>query len=288
MSIVPQLVLNSIIAGSIYTLVALGFALIYNATKFFNLAHGAIAAVGAYVVFFLTQHFGLNMYLAIVVAVLFSGCLGYTLDAFVYQPLRQKKASNMILLVASLGAFSVIQALLAILFTSQFQTLSGLIPDQKIFTLFGGTITETQVAIFLSGIVILAGLALLLKQTKFGQAVLAISDDEEVAKIVGINTDRIIGGVFFLGSAIAGLAGIFVGFDTGMQPTMGLPLLLSGIIGMIVGGIENIYAVVLGCFVLGFVENFGIWKINGEWKGAISFGLLIQFLLFRPGGIIKK
>ncbi len=288
MSIVPQLILNSIIAGSIYALVALGFSLIFNAAKFFNLAHGAIAAVGGYTVCSLTQHFGLNMYVAIFIGVIFAGFLGFLLDRFIYLPLRRKKASNLILLVASLGAFTVIQAALAILFTSQFQTLSNLIPDQKIYTLWGGSITQVQVVMLVSAFAIFFALLFLLKKTKFGHAVLAISDDEEVAKIVGINTNQIVAWVFFIGSAIAGLAGILVGLDTGIEPIMGLPLLLGGIIAMIIGGISSIEGAILGAYLLGFVENFGIWKINGEWKSAIAFGLLIIFLLFRPQGIIKK
>ena len=134
----------------------------------------------------------------------------------------------------------------------------------------------------------MVGLALLLKYTIFGKAIKAVNDDEEVAKIIGINTNKIIGRVFFIGSAIAGLSGILIGFDTGIEPTMGLGLLLKGVIASIIGGIGNLYGGVIGAFFLGFIENFGIWKISGEWKDAIAFALLIIFLLFRPQGIIKK
>ncbi|MDO8655872.1 MAG: TIGR01841 family phasin, partial [Nanoarchaeota archaeon] len=117
---------------------------------------------------------------------------------------------------------------------------------------------------------------------------IATQTQEEVSKIVGINTSKIIGRVFFIGSAIAGLAGILIGFDTGIEPTMGLSLLLKGVIASIIGGIGNVYGGVLGAFLLGFIENFGIWKISGEWKDAIAFGVLIIFLLFRPQGILRK
>ena len=128
----------------------------------------------------------------------------------------------------------------------------------------------------------------MLYKTKLGKAVRAISDDENVAKIVGINTNKIIGYVFFIGSAIAGLAGILVGLDIGIQPTMGLGLLLKGVVAAVVGGMGNLYGGVLGSFLLGFVENFGIWKISGEWKDAIAFVLLIAFLIFRPKGIMNS
>ncbi len=116
----------------------------------------------------------------------------------------------------------------------------------------------------------------------------AIRDDEEVARMVGIDTAKIIGRVFFIGSAIAGLAGILIGFDTGIEPTMGMNLLLKGTIAAIIGGVGSLYGGFLGAFVLGFAENFGIWKISGEWKDAIAFVVLIVFLLVRPQGIIKR
>lgn len=290
MDIVPQLILNSIIAGSIYALIALGFNLIYGATKFFNLSHGVMAAIGGYSVFYFAKTLGWNLPLSIVIGVLLAGLIGYILDKLVYLPLRKRKASNMVLLVASLGLFTAIQAIIAILFTSQFQTLSQNVSSQRIYEIFGGVITQTQLTILISALLITAGLILMLKYTMFGKAVKAVSDDEEVAKIVGINTNKIIGYVFFIGSAIVGLGGVLVGFDTGIEPTMGFALLLKGVIAAIIGGVGSIYGALIGAFLLGFVENFGIWHISGEWKDAIAFVLLILFLIFRPHGImnIKK
>ena len=288
MSILPQLIANSLIAASTYALVALGFNLIYATTKFFNLAHGAMAVVGGYAVFFLLGTFtGINVVFAVIIGALLAGFLGWALDRAVYVPLRKRKASNMVMLVASLGAFTVIQAVIAMLFTSQFQTLSNF-AGGKVYSIGGAAITGTQVIIFFAALMIMIGLLVLLKKTMFGKAVRAVSDDEEVAKIVGINTERIIGWVFFVGSAIAGLAGVLVGFDTGIQPTMGMNLLLKGVIAAIVGGIGSVWGAVAGALLLGFAENFGIWKISGEWKDAIAFGLLIIFLIFRPQGVVKR
>lgn len=288
MEIVPQLILNSIIAGSIYALITLGFNFVYGATKFFNLAHGVMAAIGGYAVFYFAKTLGLNLYFAVILGVALAGIVGYGLDKFIYLPLRKRKASNMVLLVASLGAMTALQAVIAILFTSRFKTISQNIGTQKLFEVLGGVITQTQLIIILVTALILAGLVFLLYKTQFGKAVRAISDDEEVAQIVGINTNKIIGYVFFIGSALAGLAGILVGFDTGIEPTMGLGLLLKGVIASVIGGVGNIYGGALGAFLLGFVENFGIWKISGEWKDAIAFTLLIVFLIFRPRGIMNK
>ena len=288
MGILPQLILNSIIAGAIYALVALGFNLIYGATKFFNLAHGIMAAIGGYTVFYFAKTLGLDVYVAIIFGVALAGLVGFGLDKFIYLPLRRRKASSMVLFVASLGAMTALQAVIAILFSSQFKTLSQTVGTQKLFTILGGVITQTQFVILLSTALVMAGLVALLYKTQFGKAVRAISDDEEVARIIGINTNKIIGYVFFIGSAIAGLAGILVGFDVGIDPKIGSSLLFKGVIASIVGGVGNIYGGVLGAFLLGFVENFGIWKISGEWKDAIAFALLITFLIFRPRGIMNK
>lgn len=288
MDIVPQLVLNSVIAGSVYALIAMSFSLIYGATRFFNLAHGALAAVGGYTVFFLGKELGLALWLSSIVGVIAAALIGLALELVIYRPLRGRNASNLVLLVASLGAFTALQAVLAILFTSQFQTLSSLVGTQKLFHLGSGVITQIQVTTAGIAIAVLIGLWLMLTKTRFGKAVRAVSDDEEVAKIVGIDTHRVATIVFLIGSAIAGAAGILVGIDTGIEPTMGLPLLLKGVIAAIVGGMGSIYGAFLGAYLLGFVENFGIWHISGEWKDAIAFIVLIVFLVLRPQGILGK
>lgn len=288
MSVLPQLVVNSLIAAGTYAILAMGFNLIYGATKFFNLAHGVMAAVGGYCVFWMMEAFsGLPVGIVVVVSILAAGLLGYLVDRVVYLPLRKRKASNMVLLVASLGTFTVIQAAIAMIFTSQFQTLSSS-ASENVYQIAGASITETQTMILGAALFVLLFLWVLLKKTLFGKAVRAVSDDEEVAKITGINTERIIGWTFFIGSAVAGLAGVLIGFDTGLEPTMGLELLLKGVIAAIVGGIGSVSGGFLGAILLGFAENFGIWKISGEWKDSIAFGLLILFLIFRPKGILKK
>ena len=288
MDILPQLVLNSIIAGAIYSLIALGFNLIFSTVKFFDLGYGALTAVGGYVVFYLSKTLGLNVYLSVIVGMIVAGIIGSLINMFVYSKLTNRKASGMVMLVASLGVLTALQAVIAILFTSQFQTLLSNSGTQPVYDIAGGVITQVQVVILVLGIIIMVGLGFVLKKTMFGKAVKAISDDVEVAKIVGINTKKVISKVFFIGSAIAGLSGILVGFDTGIEPTMGLSLLLKGVIASIIGGIGNVYGGVLGAFLLGFIENFGIWKISGEWKDAIAFAVLILFLLFRPNGILRK
>jgi len=288
MSILPQLFLNGLIAASFYALVALGFNLIYGVSRFFNMAHGVLAAAGGYTVFFFFKQIDQPLWLAVVFGVVFSGLLGFIINLLVYRPLRARKASGGVMLVASIGVFTIVQAALAMLFTSQFRTLSPVGYLQPTFHVLGGIVTLVQVVTFTTGVLAFVGSWLLMRYTKLGVYVRAVSDDEEVAKVVGVPSERVIASMFFLGSSLAGLAGILVGFDTGLEPTMGMGLLLKGVIAAIVGGVGHLGGGMLGSLLLGLAENFGIWKISGEWKDAIAFGILILFLLFRPRGIMGK
>ncbi|KKQ71914.1 MAG: Inner-membrane translocator [Candidatus Peregrinibacteria bacterium GW2011_GWA2_38_36] len=288
MNIVPQLILNSIIAGSIIAFLAVSFNLIYGATRFFNMAHGTVAIFGGYIAFFFFKTLGWNMYLSAILGILAAGLLGYIFDRIIYLPLRKRKASGMIMLVASIGVFTALQSLIQIFFTSEFQTLSDISVHDRLYTIFGATITQTQIYILIMAFIVAICLIIFLKYTIFGKAVKAISDDEEVAKIVGINTNKIIGLLFFIGSGIAAIGGIAVGFDTGLNPTMGMKLLLHGISAAIIGGVGSVYGAFIGAFVLTFVANFSIFWIPGEWQEAVAFVLLIIFLIFRPRGIIKR
>ncbi len=180
MDILPQLILNSIIAGAIYSMLALGFTLIYGTVKFFDLGYGVLTAVGGYAVFALYKGLGLDLWLAVILGVAIAAAVGGLINFFVYRPLRARKSSSMVLLVASLGAFTAVQAIIAILFTSQFQTLSQNSSTQAVYEIFGGVITQVQLVILVTGLLIMVGLVLLLKKTMFGRAVRAVGDDEDV------------------------------------------------------------------------------------------------------------
>ena len=285
MEIIPQLVANSVIAGALYALLALGFNFLYRTVKFFDLSYGAVATVGGYTVYALTRFAGLELWLAVPAGVLAGAILAWLINLMIYRPLRARRASNLVLLVAALGVMTILQAALAIIFSSQFHTLSA--GPSTVVEIFGGTYTVTQLVILAAALFVLTALYLL-KRTRLGKSIEAVADDTEVARIVGLNVNRTISGGCVTSGAMAGLAGLLVGFDTGLEPTMGLALLLKGVIAAIVGGLGTNAGAVLGGFLLGGVENFGIWPLSGEWKDAIAFVLLIAFLIFRPTGIIKR
>jgi len=287
MDVFLQLIVNGIIAGGIYALLAVSFSFIYSTTKFFNLAHGSIGVVAAYTVYFLTKQHGVSIWISVPSGIVVAAIVGWLIYRIVYSPLRKRRASSMVLLVSSLGVMIILQSLMAIIFSSNFRTIT----NQSVargFEAYGLHFSLLHVIILFTGCFVTCLLFVLYQRTLFGKAVNAVSDDEEVSKIVGINTNRILSRVFLIGSGIGGLGGILFALDTGIQPTSDLDLLLKGVIAAIVGGVGNIYGAVIGAFVLGIVENVGIWIIPAQWKDAIAFGILIVFLLVRPGGILRK
>jgi len=147
-------------------------------------------------------------------------------------------------------------------------------------------ITDIQILILVVGALLSVSLFLMINKTKMGKAIRAVVDDPIGASVSGIYPERVIFYAFGIGSALAGMAGVLISFETNIEPTMGFNAILKGIIASIIGGIGSIPGAVLGGFFLGIVENLGIWKIQAGWKDTIAFGILIIFLLFRPQGIL--
>jgi branched-chain amino acid transport system permease protein len=292
--IINQLFTNGIIVGSIYALIALGFALIYRTVRFFHFAHGVVYACGAYLAYAVFSRWLLiasegRNYLTWVAAVLAgvigAGIIGVLIDQIVYRPLRKKKAPNLVFLLASFGVFIFIQNLIQLIFGAQILTIrTG--PVKEGHHIFGAVITDIQILILVVSSLLVVCLWLFVKKTKLGKAMRAVADDRLAASVVGINPESITLAVFAIGSALAGVAGILVSLETNIEPTMGMNAILKGIIASIIGGIGSIPGAMFGGIFLGLAENLGIWKISAGWKDCIAFVILIVFLLLRPSGIM--
>jgi branched-chain amino acid transport system permease protein len=281
-----QLLLNGIIAGSIYALIGLSFTVIYRTVKFFHFAHGIVYTAGAYCAYVLITFLGFNIILAFVISMAFTCLLGMVIDKTTYLPLRKQKAPPLVLLIASFGIFIFLQNLIQLIFGAQILTLrTG--PIKEGHSILGAIITDNQIIILVVSILLMFLLWFFIIKTRFGKAMRAVSDDSIASSVLGINPNKTILGAFALGSALAGAAGILISLETNIEPTMGFTAILKGIIASIIGGIGNIPGAMLGGFLLGIVENLGIWHIQAGWKDSIAFAILIIFLLFRPGGIFN-
>lgn len=282
-----QLLLNGIIAGSIYALIALGFAVIYKTVRFFHFAHGIVYTAGAYFAYSLSISLGINVILSFFLASSFSAILGITIDRVVYFPLRKNNAPPLVFLIASFGVFIFIQNLLQLIYGAQILTLrTGVIKEGHQF--LGAVITNIQILILAVSCWLLVVLWFIVERTKIGKAIRAVADDTIGASVAGIYSERVILYAFGIGSALAGAAGILISYETNIEPTMGMNAILKGIIASLIGGVGNVPGAMLGGFFLGIIENLGIWKIQAGWKDTISFAVLIVFLLLRPEGMLGK
>jgi len=279
-----QLLFNGIIAGSAYALVAVSFTVIYRVVKFFHFAHGIVYAIGAYFAYTLYAVHGVNFIVSLLLASMLTGLIGITIDRFVYSPLRRRRSPNLVFLLASFGIFIFLQNLLQLIYGVQVLTLRT-DPVKEGFHFLGAVITGTQILIVGTSVIVTLGVWLFVKKTKLGKAMRAVADDPWAASVVGICPQRIIVASFFIGSALAGAAGVLVSLETNIDPTMVMNTILKGIIASIIGGIGSIPGAMFGGLFLGSAENLGIWQIPSGWKDCIAFGILILFLLFKPGGI---
>ena len=283
MAIATQLILNGIIAGAIYALVATGFSLIYSVTKFMHLAHGAVLALGAYLLYTFAVASGLNFWLSIILTLICSCIAGVAIDWLVYRQLRKRKASGAVLLIASIAVLIFINSLILAVWGADVKTVPTRNP---VFDALGARVTLIQIDIIIVSALLLLGLWWLMKKTKLGKAMRAVADNKDVAQTVGINPERIYTYTFMIGSFLAGIAGVLIGIEQNLYPQMGLSLVIKGFTGAVIGSLASVPGSVLGSLILGLVENIGIWWLPSGYKDAIAFILLFIFLLFKPSGLL--
>ena len=243
--------------------------------------------LGVLLAIWLADSPGSKLYLSWGVSCVLAGVVSLALYRGLYVFMRERARSPLVMLVATLGILLAFSALIVIVFEPTPRPLPEPFGNDT-WDIAGANIKGFNVFTIAVAIIGFLGLLWLLKMTNFGRTVRAIGDDEEVSKVVGINTTVIIAIVFFIGAIFAALGGLLSGHDTAIQPRMGLLLLLKGWTASVVGGIGNLYGAILGGFILGLLEQFGIWDLAGEWRDVVSFVVLILFLSFWPNGILPR
>jgi branched-chain amino acid transport system permease protein len=285
--VLSQLIVNGVIAGAIYTLFAVGFALMYQTTRFFHFAHGAVYTFGAYFAYLFSIQLGVERIIAFPLACVATMVVGVGLEVLVYKPMRRRKATDLTLLIASLGLYIVLQNIISMLWGDDTKTMrTGVVVEGHEF--LGARVTDVQIVIIVTSIVSIALMAIIMTRTKFGKTLRALANDPELARLSGINSDRYIMYAFAVGSFLAAVAAIMISFDTDMTPTMGFNALVKGVIAVIIGGMGSLPGAALGGLLLGLAENLGVYWLPSKWQDTIAFVILILFLLFRPYGILGK
>jgi branched-chain amino acid transport system permease protein len=282
-----QLAATGLVVGSLYALCALGWGLIYGTTLHFHVAHGAVFTLAAYFAYAAQKFLGLPLAIAVVAAIVAAALSGLLIDLFIYQPLERRGAIRTTLFIASLGLLTLIENLLAIIFTPDPLRMDvGRLADSVQL----GPVFLTRLHLVSMATAILGFLALMafLKYSLWGQAIRAVSSSPEMARTVGIDLRRVHLLTYAVGSAISAPAGILVGMDVGVEPYRGTTFVLLASVAVIMGGIGSIPGALLGALFLALLENIGVWKIPSEWQSTISFGVFLIFIVVRPRGFFGR
>jgi branched-chain amino acid transport system permease protein len=284
-----QQLINALSLGSVYALFALGFTLVFGVLGVINLSHGAIFMLGSYVALMLIEKLALPLYLAMLVAMLATGCVGMLVDYLVLKPLRARNAPHLAPMIASIGVAIMLTNLAQGLFGAENKRFpAGTIPEESL-NIGALHVTALQVGIIAISFVLMLVLLLVMRRTQLGRALRAIAESPKAAYLLGINVE----GLFFLTSfaaaALGGAAGVLVGLSfNAISPFMGQPMLHKGIAVIILGGMGDIRGALIGGLFLGFAEVLTVAYISSDFRDAVAFGLLFLILLVRPSGMFGK
>jgi branched-chain amino acid transport system permease protein len=294
-----QELVNGVTTGALYALVALGFSMVYGVLKLLNFAHGDLYMVGAFVGYFVIQWFGgptaLKIPVAALLVIMFvlaaalAGFLGVAIERFAYRPLRD--APRIAPLITAIGISFFLENAALLLFGAQFRVYNtpDFIPFSSGFRIGSVSIDAVQIMVLLLGLVLMVGLRLLVVRTKLGKQMRAVASDREAAEMLGINVNFTIAATFFLGSALAGVAGVMAGLlFNQVTNTIGFVAGLKAFTAAVVGGIGSLPGALLGGLLIGIAESFITGYISSTYTNLLVFGLLIVVMLIRPTGLLGR
>lgn len=286
MGSLPQIVVNGLVIGGVYALVAIGYALVYGVLRLINFAHGGVFTVGAFSGLVLIGWLNLPLAIAMPAVALAGALLGLAIERVAYRPVRG--APLLIQLITAIGVAMIIENAVAAAFGSDARNLP---PDVTSSTVYGGamgvSVTGVQLLIVVMSGALLLFIWWLVMRTPVGRAMRAVADDPEGAVTVGINSNRVISVAFVLGSAMGALAGMVVSMDVGCDPYMGTVVGFKAFTACVLGGIGRLSGAVIGGIAIGVFENLVAGFVSTEYKTAIVMAVLVMLLLFRPSGMLK-
>ena len=283
--LVAQL-MNGIQLGFVYSLIALGYTMVYGIIRLINFAHGEVFMFGAFLGFFGFTVWGLPLPLAVLVSMLGAAVLGVVIERIAYRPLRN--APRISALISALGVSLFLQyfSSLKLVFGPNYRVVYS---PLKVVQLGNTGITNVQAIIVSVVVILLVGLQYLVYKTRFGMAMRTVAYDHQVARLMGIDVDMVISTTFALGSALAAVGGVlYILAYPQIHPFIGVMPGLKAFIAAVLGGIGIVPGAVLGSLIIGQVEILTVAFVSSQLRDAVVFALLIVVLLVRPTGILGK
>ncbi|HLW59474.1 MAG TPA: branched-chain amino acid ABC transporter permease [bacterium] len=283
-----QATINGLVTGTYFALGAVGLSLIFGVLRLVNFAHGDMLTFGAYIALLLNVTLRQSIVTAVAGGVIATAALGAASELVIWRPMRARRAGGLQLLLIAIG--------LAFVIRNAIQLVAGADPLQlrvnvtTAIALPGGLRVGTvELVVVIVGLVVLLGVATLLRFSRLGKEMRALADNLTLAEVAGINTGRVIVTTWLVGGGLAGLAGVLSAAAAGvMTPNFGFQLLLSLFAAAVLGGIGNAYGAVVGGVLLGLAEEWSTMFIDPRWKLAVGFAILILTLLLRPSGVLGR
>jgi len=283
-----QQLINGLSLGSIYALIALGYTMVYGIIQLINFAHGDVLMVGAYVGYFCMTSFHLNVFESLVIAMAACAILGVIIERVAYRPLRN--STRIAVLITAIGVSMILEYTMMYFMGANVLTYPPMPAFLNgSFTIGGVMIKNIQVVIIGISVVLMVILQYIVKQTRVGKAMRAVSQDPEAARLMGINVDNTISLTFALGSALAGAAGVLWGvYYNSINPLMGLMPGMKAFVAAVLGGIGLIPGALLGAYIVGLLETGVAASGFSLFRDAVVFAVLIIILIIKPAGLLGR
>jgi branched-chain amino acid transport system permease protein len=281
----PQLLVNGLFTGSFYAMMALSWGIIFSTAKIFHFAHALVFTLAAYAAWLVSVQ-GAPIVASFLVAALVGAAAGVAIDRGLYRPLRRRNALQLNVFLASLGILLAGEAAIQYLFGVNARRIVGFDPSPLSIGRAGFTTLEVLVAVVSWAVI--GVVAFILLRTRQGTAIRAVESNPDLARAMGISSEKVYRNVFIIGSAMAGIGGLLFALQETASPTMGVGPLLAAFIGVFVGGIGSILGAVLGGLLLGLAENMGGIFLPGHLQVIVAFVLLFGVLIIRPIGLFAR
>jgi branched-chain amino acid transport system permease protein len=283
------LLVNGIANGSHYALLGLGFGLIFATTNIVHFAYGPVFTCAAYVTWSCAVLLGMPVWLSLIMGIAMGGTIGGVIYVLLYRPFEKSNAPVFVFLVAALGLVIVIENLIGIFAGTDTKVIPDVVNDTHILEVFGSFLiyNDMQVYQVLALVVISALLWAFMRFTNYGKAMMAMTDNVEMARIIGIDTVKVALLVFIIGSAISAAPAGLILIKDGATTSMGFNAVFIAFVAVVVGGVGSLPGAVLGGFVVGLIESVGMMNIPTEWQSTIAFVVLFLVLVFRPTGLFR-
>jgi branched-chain amino acid transport system permease protein len=279
-----QTIINGIMLGSVYAMVALGLTLIFGILEIPNFAHGALYMIGAYIAFFCISALGVSYWISLIIAVAALFLAGMVIERFVYRPFyNQPHISSFIVAV---GLIFIMENGAQALWGADFRRISP--PSSAIFNVLGTTVTAQRLLVIFVAALLIMAIHLFIKKTRLGAAIEATSQNREGAQLMGINTSFVGQATFGLGTALAGVAAVLVAPILLISPVMGESVIAMAFVIIILGGMGSFIGAVLGGYIIGLLETLISTYVTSYYVEAIIFGVLVLVLAVKPTGLFGK